>query len=102
NDRAIGVKLRSGMAGVIREFLDASVIGGNRRGRWNLEVGWEWRNSRTPGRTISHRRLWDLLWLLRMACDKAKNSDRIPYQVLVDVHGNGRSKLVKLWALCGP
>ena len=38
NDRAIDVKLRSGMAGVIREFLDASGIRGNRRGRWNLEV----------------------------------------------------------------
>src|SRR6266478_463512 len=47
-------------------------------------------------------RLWDVLWLLRMACDKANNSDRIRFQVLVDVHGNGRRKLVRLWALCGP
>ena len=37
-----------------------------------------------------------------MACDKANNSDRIRFQVLVDVHGNGRRKLVRLWALCGP
>ena len=47
-------------------------------------------------------RLWDVLWMLRIACDRAKNCDRLHFQVLVDVHGNGRHKLVRLWALCGP
>lgn len=47
-------------------------------------------------------RLWDVLWMLRMASDGAKNSDRVHFGVLVDVHGNGRRKLVKLWAHCGP
>jgi hypothetical protein len=47
-------------------------------------------------------RLWDVLWMLRLACDRAKDNDRVHVQVLVDVHGNGRRKLVKLWAHCGP
>lgn len=47
-------------------------------------------------------RLWDVLWMLRVAFAKAANSDRIQFQVLVDVLGNGRPKPVKLWALCGP
>jgi hypothetical protein len=47
-------------------------------------------------------RLWDVLWMLRVASGQAGETDRIHFQVLVDVHGNGRRELVKLWALCGP
>lgn len=47
-------------------------------------------------------RLCDLLWMLRVACDQKSNSDRVHFQVLVDVHDNGRHEMVKLWALCGP
>jgi hypothetical protein len=47
-------------------------------------------------------RLWDLLWMLRVACGKASNTDRIKFQLLVDVDGDGHHELVKLWALCGP
>jgi hypothetical protein len=47
-------------------------------------------------------RLWDLLWGLRVASGKAANVDRVHYQVLVDVHGDGRREPVSLWALCGP
>ena len=35
-------------------------------------------------------RLWDLLWMLRVASGKTSNSDRVHFQVLVDVHGDGR------------
>jgi len=47
-------------------------------------------------------RLWDLLWMLRVASGKAANSDRVHFQVLVDVHGDGRRETISLWALCGP
>jgi hypothetical protein len=47
-------------------------------------------------------RLWDVLWILRVASGKAANSDRVHFQVLVDVHGDGRHETVNLWALCGP
>ena len=47
-------------------------------------------------------RLWDLLWILRVASGKAVNSDRIHFKVLVDVHGDGRRETISLWALCGP
>ena len=47
-------------------------------------------------------RMWDLLWMLRVASVKAANSDRVHLQVLVDVNGDGRRDVVNLWALCGP
>jgi hypothetical protein len=47
-------------------------------------------------------RLWDVLWMLRVACGRADNQDRVHFQVLVDVNGDGRHEPVKLWALCGP
>jgi len=47
-------------------------------------------------------RLWDVLWMLRVACGQAADTDRVHFQVRVDVHGDGRHELVKLWALCGP
>jgi len=47
-------------------------------------------------------RLWDVLSMLRVACGRAADSDRVHFQVLVDMHGDGRRELVKLWALCGP
>ena len=40
--------------------------------------------------------------MLRLACNQAENSDRVHFQVLVDVHGDGRREAVKLWSLCGP
>jgi len=47
-------------------------------------------------------RLWDMLWMLRVASGASMNSDRIHFQVLVDVHGDGRHEAVSLWAHCGP
>jgi hypothetical protein len=47
-------------------------------------------------------RLWDVLWLLRRACGQAGDTDRVHFEVLVDVNGDGRHERVKLWALCGP
>jgi hypothetical protein len=47
-------------------------------------------------------RLWDVLWMLRGASGKAANTDRVHFQVLVDVNGDGRREMVGLWALCGP
>ena len=47
-------------------------------------------------------RLWDVLWMLRVASGKAAKADRVHFQVLVDVHGDGHREIVKLWALCGP
>jgi hypothetical protein len=47
-------------------------------------------------------RLWDVLSMLRVACGRAADSDRVHFQVLMDMHGDGRRELVKLWALCGP
>jgi hypothetical protein len=47
-------------------------------------------------------RLWDVLHMLGAASSKAANSDRVHFQVLVDVHGDGRRETVSLWALCGP
>ena len=44
----------------------------------------------------------DVLWILHMACGQAGDTDRIHFQVLVDVNGDGRHETVKLWALCGP
>src|SRR6266404_6015262 len=29
-------------------------------------------------------RLWDLLWMLKLACGRASNTDRVHFQVLVD------------------
>ena len=47
-------------------------------------------------------RLWDVLWMLRLACKQAGGTDRVHFAVLVDVHGNGCRESVKLWSLCGP
>jgi hypothetical protein len=47
-------------------------------------------------------RLWDVLWMLREACDQTGGTDRIHFQVLVEVNGDGRHETVRLWALCGP
>ena len=47
-------------------------------------------------------RLWDVLCALRTICRAAESADRVHFQVLVDVHGNGHRELVRLWALCGP
>ena len=55
-----------------------------------------------PGGQLLTGRLWDVLFMLRVACGKAKDTDRLHFQVLVDEHGNGRRKVVRLWALVGP
>ncbi len=47
-------------------------------------------------------RLWDVLWMLRMACGRSGDNDRVHFQVLVDVNRDDRREAVKLWALCGP
>ena len=47
-------------------------------------------------------RLWGLLCVLRVASRQAATTDRIHFQVLVDVHGDGCHETVNLWALCGP
>jgi hypothetical protein len=47
-------------------------------------------------------RLWDVLHMLRSACGQASNDDRVHFQVLVDVNGDGHPETVNLWALCGP
>lgn len=41
--------------------------------------------------------------MLRAASGQAGSSDRVHFQVLVDVEGDGRRReVVNLWALCGP
>lgn len=47
-------------------------------------------------------RLWDVLHMLKVTCGPAINGDRVHFQVLVDVNGDGMHEPVKLWALCGP
>jgi hypothetical protein len=47
-------------------------------------------------------RLWDLLWMLHVASGQADEADRVYFQVLIDVEGDCRHELVRLWALCGP
>jgi hypothetical protein len=47
-------------------------------------------------------RLWDVLWMLRTASQRAGSTDRVHFQVFVDAQGDGCRELVKLWALCGP
>jgi len=47
-------------------------------------------------------RLWDVLSMLRVASRQAGSTDRVHFQVLVDVDGDGRHETVRLWALCGP
>lgn len=46
-------------------------------------------------------RLWDVLHMLRVACLQAGSDDRIHFQILVDVNGDGRHEVARLWALCG-
>ncbi|MGO8677407.1 MAG: DUF6573 family protein [Limisphaerales bacterium] len=48
------------------------------------------------------RRLWDVLWMLHVACGQATNQDRVHFQMLVEVNGDGRHGPIRLWALCGP
>jgi hypothetical protein len=73
-----------------------------------IEVGGTWKPDGdgevlelNGGQSLTGR-LWDLLWMLRVASGKAVCTDRVDFQVLVDVDGDGRHKTVKLWAFCGP
>jgi hypothetical protein len=80
------------------------------RNAWarTIEAGGTWKRERdgetlvlSGGQSLTGR-LWDVLWMLRLACNQARGTDRVYFQVLVDVNGDGRHELVKLWALCGP
>ena len=73
-----------------------------------VEAGGSWKQSGNAeilelagGQSLTGR-LWDVLSMLKIACERGRDIDRVHFQVLVDVHGEGRRKLVKLWALCGP
>jgi hypothetical protein len=79
------------------------------RAAWakTIEAGGSWKRE-ADGETIVLSggqsltgRLWDVLWMLRLASGQA-SGDRVHFQVLVDVHGDGRHDEIKLWALCGP
>lgn len=73
-----------------------------------IEVGGTWKSDgegevlELKGGQSLTGRLWDLLWMLRVASGQAGNTDRVQFQVLVDVQGDGHHETVKLWALCGP
>ncbi len=55
-----------------------------------------------PGQSMSGR-LWDVLMVLRAAIRKSGgNTDRLHFRVAVDVHGDGKTRTVKLWSLVGP
>ena len=80
------------------------------RAAWakTVEAGGAWKQE-GAGQTLELNggqsltgRLWDLLWMLRMACGQAGDSDRVHFQMRVDVNGDGRHELVRLWALIGP
>lgn len=80
------------------------------RAAWakTIEAGGTWKREgdgerlELPGGQSLTGRLWDVLWLLRLACNQASGTDRVHFKVLVDVHGDGHHEQVKLWALCGP
>jgi hypothetical protein len=80
------------------------------RAAWakTIEAGGTWKREgegerlELPGGQSLTGRLWDLIWMLRLASNQASGTDRVHFQVLVDVRGDGRHAQVKLWALCGP
>ena len=74
-----------------------------------IEAGGNWRTGRDGevlelkgGQSLTGR-LQELLWMLKIACvcDPA-STDRVRFEVYVDVTGDGRREAVKLWAHCGP
>lgn len=73
-----------------------------------IEAGGRWRPDgdgevlELKGSQSLTGRLWDMLSMLRTACDRAGSADRVDFQMLVDVNGNGHQERIKLWALCGP
>lgn len=69
-------------------------------GVWKAES--EGQRLELPGGQSLTGRLWDMLWMLCLASKQASGSDRVHFQVLVDVKGDGHHEPVKLWALCGP
>ena len=80
------------------------------RSAWvkTIEAGGTWK-PQTGGETLTWSggqsltgRLRDLLWVLRVTSGQAVHTDRVHFQVRVDVRGDGRHELVKLWSLCGP
>ena len=69
-------------------------------GTWKCDVDGEILELK-GGQSLTGR-LWDLLWLLRVAAGRASSTDRVHFEVRVDAQGDGHHELVKLWALCGP
>jgi hypothetical protein len=45
-------------------------------------------------------RLWDLLWMLKLASGRASNTDRVHFLLLVDVQGDGLGRVAKLGVAC--
>jgi hypothetical protein len=80
------------------------------RAAWakTIEAGGTWKSEddtevlELKGGQSLTARLWDLLSMLRVACGRAGDADRIHFSVPVDVNGDGRHETVKLWALCEP
>ena len=58
------------------------------------------REERLPDGQSYEGRLWDVLWMFKLAIRKSPFTDRCNFEVLV---WNGKSHdTVKLWCLCGP
>jgi hypothetical protein len=55
-----------------------------------------------PGGQSLKGRLWDVLQVLRWAIRRNRDTDRVHFKVLVDVHGDGNHETVKLWSHIGP
>jgi hypothetical protein len=59
------------------------------------------------GQSVSGR-LWDVLWMLKLAIDKSKQDDRVWFQVCVwrppepDEDCDGHHDEIRLWCLVGP
>jgi hypothetical protein len=52
-----------------------------------------------PGQDLRGR-LWDVLWMLKVAISRTSGGDRVAFEVHVR---NGRKlELVRLWSQCGP
>ena len=85
--REAGIKIPLAMTATAFGEAVASIDGGD------LPAGQSWKG-----------RLWDVLMLLRVAIRKSGGqTDRVHFQVSVDVDGTGQhNKTVSLWSLVGP
>ena len=71
-----------------------------------VEAGGTWKHT-GDGETLELKggqsltgRLWDLLWMLKLASGRASNTDRVHFLVLVDVQGDGLGRVAKLGVAC--